>query len=81
MAGVLLGEDCGGGVETPVDREGGVDDRDAAVGLRMIVVITLINGDTYGLAGGAGDNCRRVGRESNKSMCAESLVRLYASRM
>lgn len=40
MAGVLVGEDCGGGVETPVDGERGVYDRDAAVGLRMVVVVT-----------------------------------------
>ena len=42
MMGVFVGEDCGRGVETPVDGEGGVGDRDAAVGLRMIVVVTLI---------------------------------------
>lgn len=42
MAGVFVGEEGLGGIETPVDGEGGVDDRDAAVGLGMVVVVTLI---------------------------------------
>lgn len=42
MMGILVGADGLGGVEAPVDGEGGVGDGDAAVGLRMVIVVTLI---------------------------------------
>lgn len=42
MAGVLFAEDCVGGVDAPVDAQRCVEDGDAAVGLRGVVVVALV---------------------------------------
>ena len=72
VAGVLVGEEDLGRIETPVDGQRRVGDRDTAVGLRMVVVVTLIQEHSD-----VGEHCEAVDVIEYPQLRNDWIVRNY----